>query len=258
MRKTLTVIAAGLFVLALAPKTEALTLTFDTVFSGATPSGSSPYLTATFTDAGSNTVNVTLTGSIDAGEFYTEMGFNLDPALSTASGDWTFNYSDGDAGAPSFNTGTDAFKADGDGFYDMAFVFQTPNAQRFTGSEVITFSLVYDGLGTFNANSFNYLSLDAGGHGPFSAAAHVQGIAPNCSGWVAPVNPALPNGGNDGSGPCSGTTTSPSTTPETTPDSSNSSPTPSTPSGSTPEPGLLTLLGTGLVMAGRRMRRQKA
>ena len=115
MRKTLTVVAAGLFVLALAPKTEALTLTFDTVFSGFTPSGSSPYLTAQIDNtATTNTVNFTLTESIDAGEFYTEIDFNL-TGVSTNLADYTLVYADADATQPAFNVGANAFQADGDG-----------------------------------------------------------------------------------------------------------------------------------------------
>ena len=108
MRKTLTLVAAGLFVLALAPKTEALTLTFDTVFSGNTPSGASPYLTATFTDGAANTVNVSLQASLDSTEFLSDIEFNLNPALAatfppSGAATLTLNYSDADATAPAFS-----------------------------------------------------------------------------------------------------------------------------------------------------------
>jgi hypothetical protein len=133
MRKTLTVIAAGLFVLAFAPRTEALTLTFDTVFSGNTPNSTSPYLTATFTDAGANTVNVTLQGSLEnSSEFFSDIEFNLDPNLPL--GTLTLNYGDSDATQPAFSYGTDIDQADGDGLYDVLFSFQTASgAGQFEG-----------------------------------------------------------------------------------------------------------------------------
>ena len=50
-----------------------------------------------------------------------------------------------------------------------------------------------------DASDFDVLSLDAGGHGPFFTAAHVQnttGVGTGGSGWIAPGTPAVPDAGS--------------------------------------------------------------
>jgi hypothetical protein len=54
------------------------------------------------------------------------------------------------------------------------------------------------------------------------------------------------------------TTTTTTTTPTTTPTTTTSTPTTSTPTGVVPEPTIMTLLGAGLMLAGRRMRRRSS
>src|SRR6185503_10467667 len=82
--------------------------------------------------------------------------------------------------------GVNAFKADGDGKYDVLFQFSTTPGDSFTGGEQISYLIT--GITGLDAMDFyRFLSLPAGGHGPFFAAGHVQAISyGEGSGWIAP------------------------------------------------------------------------
>jgi hypothetical protein len=173
-------------------------------FSGFVPGSTAPYLTAIFRDGAdcvnssgvpggtatcaANTVQVTLTASLEsAGEFVTEWDFNSTAAITIAkqsTGPSSGTYTD-----PTIDTyNSNHYQADGDGLYDFGFMFATPSAGRFDGTDQITFLLSGTGI---NAQTFNSLSAPAGGSGPFLSAAHIQGIQPNnCSGWVSDGNGA--------------------------------------------------------------------
>ncbi len=82
----------------------------------------------------------------------------------------------------------DAFKANGNGQYDVALSFSTASSDknRFTANEYLSFNIT--GISGLTANNFSYLSFPAGGHGPFYAAAHVQRIGTGgLSGWIDPT-----------------------------------------------------------------------
>lgn len=191
LRRWLRLVAAMAAVVIIPSAAQAGQLTFNlnTQFDtpgGTAPSGTAPWLKAVFDDSvGPNKVSLTLTSLLQgAGEFVTEWDFNVDPTklsgLSIAQ-----------------NTGpsatikpvsADTYQADGDGKYDISLVFASgPPAARFTVGSVATFTLTGTGI---TANSFNFLSAPAGGHGPFTTAAHVQGIGPSASlsGWIAPTD----------------------------------------------------------------------
>ena len=185
--KKLVLIAALFLAVSVIPTAMADTfqLQYDTVFSGTTPpEGISPWLLATFTDTGANTVdlNVSWTG-LPTGEFLGALYFNNTlasiPSFSlTPTGVQTV------AGT---NSGLNAYKADGDGKYDIRINFPEPAAQKFTDDKIFTATLTGTGL---TAASFNSLSVDGGeGAGHYLTAAHIQGI-PDGSGdttsaWVA-------------------------------------------------------------------------
>jgi hypothetical protein len=185
---------SGLLVGALALSAEALTLELTTEFSGATaPTGTPPWGTATFTDAGAGTVNLTLQLNLQgAQEFLTAWYFNFDPTLN--AGDLIFAYQAASSTGPAatVNLGTDAFQADGDGLYDIFLDFPPPPgsfASKFTGTETVVYQITCGDpseCGGFDSESFSFLGAPAGGSGPFFHAAHVQGIgeAGEDSGWV--------------------------------------------------------------------------
>ena len=164
------------------------TVLLDTEFSGATdPSGAPPWLQADFVSQAANTVRLTMTTLLnDASEFVSIWMFNLDPALS-AAGLVVSVVDDSDA-AFTLNQGTNAYKADGDGFFDLEFDFGNSN---FTQGEIVVVDFTMAGL---VAEDFNFVSVNGSpGKNGFVSAAHVQGIDdpgcdaedPNCeSGWI--------------------------------------------------------------------------
>lgn len=171
----------------LAPQAFA-TLTFDlsVEYSGGTPpSGAAPWLRAEFADV-TGGVQLTLTGLLTTNEFVTEWDFNLDPGLTPM---W-LGFSSVIGPIATISTGVDLFKADGDGRYDIEFLFPTaPPSTRFNGTDQSVYLITSSEA--ISASSFNFLSAPAGGSGPFVTAAHVQGIGPgaNLSGWVTTPEP---------------------------------------------------------------------
>jgi hypothetical protein len=178
-----------------------LTLGLDVEFSGATPpaSGTTPWVTATFDDSfgGPNTVRLTmtadnLTGGAN-GENLELFYFNFDPSLDPNG--LTFTAVDVSASDPENGsgnngifTGANAFTANGDGSYDFIFNFPPPpgsGASRFTGGESVIYDITY--TSAINANSFNFFSDEGGGQGTYLAAAHIQKINGNDSGWIGVV-----------------------------------------------------------------------
>src|SRR5512139_602713 len=163
-----------------------LTMVFDpsNTFSGTAPTGS---LTAEFIDVTPGTVDLVLTSSLAVGEKVSNMYFNFGgSSLSSLAFAITAN-TDGPAAA--ISTGSNAFKADGDGFYDILFAFSTANPGSLTNGTSQTYVITGTNL---VSGDFNFLSSPGpgGASGPFLAAAHVQAIAPNnSSGFVggAPV-----------------------------------------------------------------------
>ena len=178
-----------------------LTLGLDTEFSGATPpaSGTTPWVTATFDDSfgGPNTVRLTMTADNltggGGGENLELFHFNFDPSLDPTA--LTFSAVDNSASNPENGlgdngifTGVNAFMANGDGNYDIVFNFPPPpggGGNRFTGGESVIYDITY--TSAIDVNSFNFLSDDGGGQGTFLAAAHIQRINGNESGWIGVV-----------------------------------------------------------------------
>jgi len=94
--------------------------------------------------------------------------------------------------SPNVDIGDNAYKADGDGLFDIRL--NLPNANndpnRLTPTESITFTILSTSAG-FDAGSFFSLSCDtcatAGDHGPFYAAAHLITLPDGGSDFIAAV-----------------------------------------------------------------------
>lgn len=111
---------------------------------------------------GANTVRLTVEATNLTGGTYGEsintFFLNFDPALDVLL--LTFNVvNNADSTPNAINVGTNAFQADGDGFFDIKFDMPPPPndpTSRFTGGETIIYDLVY--VSAISASSFDFLS----------------------------------------------------------------------------------------------------
>jgi hypothetical protein len=166
-----------------------LTYELNFEFSGATaPEGSAPWITAIFDDDTGNPDSVQLTMSatnLVNVEFISEWLFNFNTDLEVSN--LSLTYSSGQQPSEPPNKGMNAYKADGDGYFDIQFLFPT-SGDRFTTGETSIYNLKY--TSAISVHDFDFLSYSTAGNGPgpFYSAAHIQGIGEDDgSGWVAPV-----------------------------------------------------------------------
>jgi hypothetical protein len=164
---------------------------FNTPFpSDSSPAGPSPWILASFSNAAPGTVFLTISNTaISKSEFASELYFNLNTNLNPHNLVFTLVSSNGGFSAPTINhNSANAYKADGDGKYDIRFNFGTANAKTFTFGEFVTYQIT--GIASLTALDFGYLSAPAGGSGPFFAAGHIQGVPSHCgsSTWIEPCN----------------------------------------------------------------------
>lgn len=174
-----------------------MTLGLDIEFSGGVaPGGTTPWITATFDDSfgGPDTVRLTMTATNllggTQGENIAEWLFNFDSSLDPTL--LTFTAVSNSAAVPNaINKGANAYMADGDGNFDIQFVFPPPpgsGAARFTGGETVIYDITYGG-GPISASSFAFFSSMGGGQGSFLSAAQIQRTpnGGNGSGWIGVV-----------------------------------------------------------------------
>ncbi len=156
-------------------------------FSGgvAPASAATPWVNGTF----ANEVGGTVLFSLEAlhltnPEKMTGFYFNFNDALNVQNLSFQL-VSSGAFALPTIDRSRDAYKADGDGKYDIRLNFATAGnaSQTFGQGDTLVYRLSY--TSAINASQFGYLSLPAGGHGPFYAAAHIQDTPGGQSGWIA-------------------------------------------------------------------------
>ncbi len=142
-------------------------------------------LTVQIVNSGLNTVTFTITNNTDG--FVDSIYLNNTGAPLSSTGFACVNCT-AIGGNLSVSFGSDAFKADGDGFFDVLVEFPISGADRLNPGESITFTMTALGL---TSDSFLVFSCSAcpgaGGNGPFRIAAHVQGTASSGGGsvWIA-------------------------------------------------------------------------
>jgi len=186
--------AAGALALAASQATAAV-IVFNTGFEfsgGTAPSGPQPWTRTTITDVAADTVeikfeNLNLTGS----EFTSKWFLNLDPALNPTAVNFGSPVQVGTFALPTISKGADAFKADGDRFFDFEFEFATANPQRFGPGESLTYTVT--GITGLDAADFNFVSVNGpAGNNGYPVAQHIQGIGANgnLSGWVTVPEPS--------------------------------------------------------------------
>ena len=146
-------------------------------FSSNTPAGS---ITITITQSTASSVQISITNNTDGD--IDDLYFNnilAGPAWGTTS-DCTE--------CTSVLFGSNAFKADGDGFYDLQVMFSSAGgahgADRFAPGDTVVFTVSSTGI---TPESFLAFSAPGGGAGPFRVAAHVISIdsQDGQSGWIS-------------------------------------------------------------------------
>jgi hypothetical protein len=156
------------------------------VLSGPDFSGSGNAVAGTLTvniiNQGANTVLFTITNNTDG--FVDELYLNnlLAPLASTgfACVDCTAT-----GGILGISFGTNAYKADGDGLFDILITFPISGDNRLTPGESITFTMTATDLTSDSFLDWSCSSCPtAGGNGPFRVAAHIQATASSGGGSV--------------------------------------------------------------------------
>ena len=173
-------VVLGAASLLLACEAKALTFELDESFNDTpSPASTAPWLTATFTQNGSGVVNLALQSSLDvSSEFFGSLGFNFNPEKdpltilslqsqiggSPAEVSWSQNGENLEGGG-----------TEGKGF-DVMIHFETANAGRFDGTDLITF--IFSGTGITPAD-FDFINADG-----LQIAAHIQGLPNGASGAI--------------------------------------------------------------------------
>ena len=146
-------------------------------FSSNTPAGS---ISITITQNTANSVQISIVNNTDGD--IDDLYFN-NVLAGTAWGS-----ASGCTQCSAILFGSDAFKADGDGFYDLQVMFPSSGgahgADRFAPGETVVFTVTATGI---TPESFLAFSSPGGGAGPFQVAAHVISIDSQSgqSGWIS-------------------------------------------------------------------------
>ena len=169
-------------------------------FSGGTPPSSSagPWVTVSYANIAGGVQLTMSAANLTGNEFIGALFINLNPALNPLNLSITRDTSSGagNVTTPLVLQFPNGFKADGDGFYDVAFGFQLlPGAGRFGAGDSIVFDIT--GIPGLTAADFNYTSTPGGGNGVYDAAADIldTGRGGYGSGWIGN------SGGNTTGGP---------------------------------------------------------
>ena len=176
------------------------TLTFDlgTVYNGSTPAGSPPWMTATFQQAGANTVTLTLTANLGTGaatdpklgEFIDSVTFNIAPSKLNAV---TWSHTGGTGPVPvsmakGENTETGTGYGGNYAGWDFLVTWDTDNSHngihRFNLTKTEVFKLTATGLVEAD---FNYLNSSGD---KAHVGAHIQGFGNGLSGAIG--DPSVP------------------------------------------------------------------
>ena len=183
------VVLAGMWLVPSEADAAGYVFDFGHIFSGSTtPAASPPWIEGIFQDvAGGVQFSITNVG-LSTGEFVGELYFNLNPAYG-ANGPASLSFSlqsrGGSFDLPSVSKQANAFKADGDGYFDVMLSFSTSSASgqhRFVGGDSLSYLI--SGLSGLKASDFVFQSSDSSTG--LYAAAHIQGISGGTSIWSNP------------------------------------------------------------------------
>jgi MYXO-CTERM domain-containing protein len=183
-----TAFAAGLLASASLASASSINFTINNVFSSYQAQG---YVTANLVQVNANTVEMTLTSLLGAGEFMSTLYLNYgdNTAAPTFPTGATFQQLSGTFANPTVTFAYNTFNIASRSF-DIALDFSASQGSRFNNTDSLKVIFAGATLAQFN-------NLSAGTGQPLSIAAHFQGIGPNeDSGWHTdgPVIP-LPTAG---------------------------------------------------------------
>ena len=182
-------IVLGIGMMASSSGAATLQFNLDREFSGAfPPEGPTPWLTSTFSDdIGGGDVRLTIdTPGLTGSEVVTGFYFNVNPAIDPNDLSFTLVANPTEMALGDIEVGTDAFRADGNGKYDVLLNFPpSGSADMFAAGEAVVIDISWAG-DDLEAADFWYNSKKGGGNGTFITAAHVQGIGLDgaYSGWI--------------------------------------------------------------------------
>jgi len=168
------VLVSGLLMASEAPAVP-LTYTLDTVFNGDTPTSTSPWLTATFTNGATDHVTLTLAAHLNvSSEFFSDLEFNVSPTFVPSALTIVQSPLVNPLGTVSATT-QNAQSVQGGGAAGTGFDIRIDWAAasgvgRFDGTDSVSFDLSAAGL---DENSFNFTST---GSAAAHMGAHIQGI----------------------------------------------------------------------------------
>lgn len=166
---------------------------FNNPFSGMTPVGPAPWISALFTDVSPGTVQLTITAvGLTGSESVGDLLLNLDPSLDPKKLNFSLVSKIGSFTTPTIADGKNKYKATGDGKYDIDLSFSDKSGKTFGAGESVTFNITSSTY-SLDALDFDFLSTSSAGKGSFLAAAEILDI-PGCetgTGWIAPcsINP---------------------------------------------------------------------
>lgn len=156
-----------------------------------------PHITALFQDVSTGHVRLTLSApGLTNNENIDKVYFNLNPAENPSSLVFSnFTVAQGSFTFPTVSEGTNAFKAGGNGLYDIQFNFGGSGLTTwFSSGDVMICDIT--GIPNLQASDFAYLNAPSGKGeaGPFDASVHIVSIfQPNghgdTSGFVAASGP---------------------------------------------------------------------
>lgn len=185
-------------ILCMAVSAHALLYEFNSVISGATPGGPTPWLTAEFTDSTRSIKGIQTSGVLlklqapnlvtnPGPEFVTRWYFNN--TLEDSIGNLKFSTTlEGTALASKnfYPVDVNDLNAGAGAMFDVYFQFQTSNNNdgRFENGDLADIFMY--GVQGLTAETFNALSISNNNNKQYFAEAHIQGISEGGSAWVVP------------------------------------------------------------------------
>jgi hypothetical protein len=166
----------------------------DQVYTGiGTPQGTPPWLSATFLNLGSNSVQLTMNYAGSApgsAEYVSSWFFNFNPSFEVLG--LNIQPVSGVSANPIIKA-ADGVKAGGDLFFDVQFLFPANSFSGGNSSVYLISSTVANE--SIDALSFDFLSTNSLGLTNYYSSANILGITGGLNGWIAAATSQKPGPG---------------------------------------------------------------